>query len=330
MKRRGTFEISLALGLALSLLGLCGPAYAGDPLPDASVLAFARPKKAPAPPPVPTDLTLNGTINVATGSGLKIKAGKTTKAKDQKQWLIGSNPETTEIKIHATATLDYVKKGQMVEFSGNLVNNEKLSDKLKEFTIVARKGGKAAKNAVAKNDAAKDRPAAAAGGANAKADADEEPSLTVPEETKAGETKPAADGAAAGAKPEVAGPKTKVFGRVASVDSKSLTVTVGEKKIHADLVEIPTVNVEISSPQVIFDPNDKTKIKAIEGPGASGHLVSLTADDLSGAKIIVHGMGAESKKLGNQCLAKDMDITLARPLTGKKPTEPPKKAVAGK
>jgi hypothetical protein len=324
MKRRLALKSFVLAGLAVTAVAFLGNARAGEPLPSDSVLAYARNNRAPKPPAPPkiSPVTLNGTIRAATPNGLKINASKTSKTTNQKPWFVASKTDT-EVTIHGTATLDYVRKGQTIEFTAQLVNNEKLSEKLKEFTIVARKGGKAKKNDIAKNDA-KDHPAGAAGaGADAaKADADSEPSLGVPEDSK-----PAANAAVAGGKPEVVGPKTKILAKIATVDAKSLTVTAGERTIHIDLVEIPTINVEISDPVVIPDTKDSTKIR-IEGPGPSGHLVSLMAEDLVGAKIIVHGTGAETK-IASLCEAKDMDITLSKPLTGKKPlAAQPSKSVA--
>ena len=43
----------------------------------------------------------------------------------------------------------------------------------------------------------------------------------------------------------------------------------------------------------------------------------MMASDLVGAKIVVHGTAAESKQ-GNQCMAKSIEVTLAKPLTGSK------------
>jgi len=120
-----------------------------------------------------------------------------------------------------------------------------------------------------------------------------------------------------GGKPEVAtgGPKTKIVGRIATRNQNSLTLTCGERTIHADLADMPTIHVEISNPKVV----QKGSKVEIQGPGGSGHLVSLTPNDLIGSKIIVRGTGAESKS-GNECVARNIEITLAAPLTGKKPT----------
>jgi hypothetical protein len=54
-----------------------------------------------------------------------------------------------------------------------------------------------------------------------------------------------------------------------------------------------------------------------QGAGGSGRLVTVTAGDMVGSKIVVGGTAAESKS-GNQCMAKTIEITLATPLTGKK------------
>ena len=111
------------------------------------------------------------------------------------------------------------------------------------------------------------------------------------------------------------GPKTKIVGRIAARDAKSLTVTSGERTLHVDLAEMPTIHVEISDPKVV---RSGSKIE-IQGQGASGRLVSLTPNDLAGAKIVARGTAVESKS-GNECVARIIEITLALPLTGKKPT----------
>ncbi len=101
-------------------------------------------------------------------------------------------------------------------------------------------------------------------------------------------------------------------------EKKSLTVTCGQRTIHVDLADIPTINVEIFLSDVKLVPDTKDKSKSrIEGNGVSGHLVPIITGDLDGAKIVVHGTGSESKQ-GNQCAAKSIEVTLAKPLTGNK------------
>jgi hypothetical protein len=43
----------------------------------------------------------------------------------------------------------------------------------------------------------------------------------------------------------------------------------------------------------------------------------MTVADLVGAKIVAHGTGAEGPQ-GNQCMARNIVVTLAKPLTGTK------------
>jgi hypothetical protein len=305
MKRLSALRILFALGLAVFIVQFAGFAVAGEQLPDASELAYASPRR-PKPPPTPTmsDVTLTGTITTTATNGMTLNASKSG-SKQKTKWFVAAQTDA-DITIHGTATLEYLRKGQTVEFTAQLVNNEKLADKLKELTIVARKSG-AARNEAAKIAAAKDR---AAGAAATKTAPGGEASLSVPEDYK-----PTSKDAPAGSKADAVGEKTKIFGRVATIDGNRFTMSMGERTIHVELIEIPTINVEIDGPVVISDPKTTSKIK-IEGPGASGKLVTLTGDDLIGAKIVVKGHAAELKT-NRQCAAKSMDITLAKPLTVK-------------
>ncbi len=126
------------------------------------------------------------------------------------------------------------------------------------------------------------------------------------------------------------GAKTKTLGRVESIDGKSLSVSAGERTIHLDLADEPTIKVELTDPKIIPDKNNDIPKTKIEGSGPGGKLVSLTAADLVDAKIIVHGTGTETKT-DKQCAAKSIDVTLATPLTGKTSASPAvKKALADK
>ena len=276
-------------------------------------------------PPTVGDVTLTGVIDALQPNGLKIKASKDNKSKDRKDWFVTSKADT-EFTIRGTAAVDYVRKGQLVEFSGQIVEGEKVADKPKEdkiagtvddLTIVSRKRG----SATVKKGSAKDAAGSGPSGdriAAPKADADSETTLTVPDDdakTKAG------DGDAPAAKPKAAagGPKTKFVGKIAACDEKSITVTSGQRTIHLDLAEVPTINVELADPKLVQDPKDKSKYK-IEGTGATGRLVTMTGSDLVGSKIMVHGRGVESKSNNDkECLAKSIEVTLMAPLTGSKP-----------
>ena len=125
-------------------------------------------------------------------------------------------------------------------------------------------------------------------------------------------------GAPAAKSKAVAGGVKTIVGKIASIDEKRLTVTSGQRTIHFELADILTIKVELSDPKMIQNDKDILKSK-IEGPGASGHLVSLLASDLVGSKILVRGTGAESKS-GKQCTAKTIEVTLKTPLKGQKPT----------
>jgi hypothetical protein len=319
MKRCSTIGSCLLLGLSLFAFEFTERVLAGEPLPDASVVAYrgTRPPKQPAQPKV-SEVTLNGVINEVQANGLTIKAGKTSRSRDQKQWLVMAQSATTEFTIRGMATVDYLRRGQNVEFSGQIekvadkANEEKTADKVKELTIFSRKSEALA----AKKGGAKDRAAdsnVAGGRIEApKPDKDSEPTLSAPDNTKPeagneGESTVAASG-----------PKTKIVGRIASYDEKGLTVTAGQRTIHVDLAAIPTINVDLSlsDPKVVPDTKDKSKSR-IEGKGSSAHLFPLLVSDLVGSKILVNGMAAETKT-ASQCAATRIDVTLAKPLTGTK------------
>jgi fructose-specific phosphotransferase system component IIB len=120
------------------------------------------------------------------------------------------------------------------------------------------------------------------------------------------------------AKHEAVAGKTKIVGRIERCDGKSLTVTRGQQTIHVDLADIPTINVELSDLKLVQDSKDSSKNR-VEGKGASGHAVSILVSDLVGAKIVVQGTAAETKSK-RQCMAKSIEVTLAKPLTSKKST----------
>jgi len=379
MKSCSSFKICFLLGLSLSAIEFPQRAIAADPLPDASVVAYASYKKQAKPPPPPkvSDVTLTGRINAVQANGLMITAGTTSKARNQAKWLVVSAADT-EVNIHATATLDYLRAGQTIEFSGQIIKGDKAADKpTEEKSADASKDEKATDKPKddkvakqAKDDKAGDKPKdekvadktkeekvadtveeltifshkgdankarvkdhaadPGVGGARvkpAKPETDSEKPLA-----ESGDSK-SATGAASPAKAKTdasaAAAKTKIVGRIAACDAKSLTVTAGERTIHLDLADTPTIYVELSNPKITPDTADIKKTK-IEGAGSNGHLVSLLASNLIGAKIVVHGMGQETRS-AKQCGAKTIDVTISTPLTGKTSTStPPKKAVADK
>jgi hypothetical protein len=322
------------LGLSFSAFGVAQRVIAGEPLPDASVVAYRGRPPAPPPQPKVSEVTLTGVVKAVQSNGLKIKASKTSKSKDQKDWFVLSMADTTEFTIRGTATADYLHSGQIVIFSGQIVKDEKAAEKAKEeklaakvdeSTIISRKGGV---SHLKKGDA-KDQAAAAGGGrvTAPASEADPETDLAASDSKK-----PKADhGGAPAAKSKAASgsPEEKILGRIATCDEKSLTVTSGQRTIHVDLAETPTIHVVLSDPKLIPNAKDASKSR-IEGKGAGGHVVKMMVSDLVGAKIVVHGTGVESKS-GNECMAKSIKVTLAKPLAGDKHASPdPKKTVAEK
>jgi hypothetical protein len=322
MKPPSNFVVCSLWVLLFSALDISDRVTASERMPDASLIAYRarRPNLNAANPPLKYfDVALTGVIDAFRANGLMIKAGKTSRAKDQKEWLAIVQSGRTEITIHAVATLDYVRHGQTVEFNGRIVTHEtdkgkeeKVAERVKELTIVARKAGAS----VTKNAAAKDTTVHATDPGITddrikapKSDTEAESTLTPPDDSQAvnGDKNDALAG----------GPQAKIVGRIESHDDKSLTVTCGQRTIHVDLAEIPTINVELFDARVTPDSSKDPAKSKIEGTGISGRLVPMDASDLIGAKIVVRGLGAESKS-GNQCLAKTIVVTLAKPLVGKK------------
>lgn len=335
MNKRSAIRIGFLLGLfAVWGFEAIGYAAAGEPLPDASWLAVrgrGRPQKQQQPK-VSSDMTLTGVIDNVLPTGLVVKEDKSKRGKgqkDQKEWLVVAQSGSTEFTIRGTATLDYLRKGQTVEFVGRTVpgedkaKGEKLDGKLKELTIVSRKGGSSLLN----KDAAKHHAAAPGLG---RIEAPKEDTDLGVNPAEGGDAAPADKKGGKAAKPEpvAAGPQGKLTGRIAAHDEKSITVTVGARTIHIDLVEIPTINVELSDPKLVPDAKDSSKSR-IEGKGSNGHLVAITAGELKGAKIVAHGSAVQSKS-GNECMANSILVTLATPLTGKKPTSESKKTALDK
>jgi len=302
MQRCCTIGMCLILVIAFSTFGAVDCGIAGEPLPNASMVAY---RSHPPPPAKLSEVTLTGTILAAAPNGLTIKASKTNRARNQKQWFVVlSQSGSAEVTIHGTATPDYLRHGQIVEFNGQIVEKEKVAEKVNELTIVAYQRGSSPFNRAG----AKDRAAAPGVGGRleaSKPEADPE-ILALADDAKAGD----------GDRPKASAgvPMTKIVGRIASYDKTGLTLTSGPRTIHAELAEVPTIHVEIFNPKVV---QNGSKVE-IQGAGASGHMVSLTPNDLTGARIVVHGAGAESRS-GSECVARTVEITLARPLTGKRP-----------
>src|SRR5271157_2339124 len=130
MERRSLLEICLLLGLSISAFEVAESAIASEPLPDASVVAY-KGSKAPKQPaqPKPSPVTLTGVIETVKANGLTIKAGKTGASKNQQEWLVFAQSDSTTFTIRGTATPDYLRKGQTVEFNGQLDADEKNADK---------------------------------------------------------------------------------------------------------------------------------------------------------------------------------------------------------
>ncbi len=323
MKRRYAIGMCFLLGLSVLAIKTAVRVVAGEPLPDASVLArgYSRPRnQKPPEQPTTSEVTLTGVIDNVRSNGLMIKASKSSKGKDQKEWLVFAQSDSSEFTIRGTAMPEYLRKGQNIELSGQIVSGEKgdkakedkVADKVKELTVFSRKGALAAPKKVGEKD-----PAVVPGLGRieaAKPAADPEAALTAPDEAKS-------KGGKSAAKHEAVanGPKEKIIGRIEKYDEKGLTVARGQQTIHVDLVDLPTINVELCDPKLIPDTKDISKSR-IEGKGMNGHVVSLLAGDLVGAKIVVQGTATETKS-EHQCTAKSIDITLAKPLTGKKSTK---------
>ena len=323
MKRRISIGVCLLFGLSVLAFEVGGRGIAEEALPDASVVAYwaHRPPNPPVPPRI-SEVTLTGIIYDLQPAGLTITAGKTSRSKNQKQWIVLAPSDTTALTIHGTATLDFMRTGQIVEFSSQIVSDEKgvnkakaekVADKIDELTIVFRKGGAAARNKGGTKDAAA-KPGVAARIAAPKPAADPETILMSSDDS---DSKADDSGKPAATHETVAnGAKRKIVGRIERCDAKNLMVTCGQRTLHVDLAEVPTIHVELSNLKLVQDGKDASKSR-IEGKGASGHLAPVMVSDLIGSKIVVEGTAVETKS-SRQCTAKSIEITLAKPLSGKK------------
>lgn len=328
MQRQYSTGMCFLLGLAFWTFGAGELSIAGEPLPDASVLAYRgrRSHKPPAQPKI-SEVTLTGTITDVQSGGLTIKASKTSTSKNQKQWRVSAQSDTTSFTIHGTATPDYLRKGHVIEFSAQIVSSDKTADKpkeektadrVKELTIIARKGRAASKKGGTKEKGHAVDPGIAGNRVEMPKPATD---LDLSSEESANSSNPTSGNAAApAAKVASIASTTKITGRIAAISGSDLTVTCGERTIHVELSSIPTINVEISGPKVVSDSKDESRVR-IEGPGASGHLVTIEGSDMVGAKIVASGTAAETKSR-RQCAAKSIEVTLTKPLTGKKPISP--------
>jgi hypothetical protein len=302
MKARFSIVSGLILGLTLADCLLGTAVRADESLPDASVVAFANHKsgkRSSGPkqtPPKVSEVTLTGVVDAVQANGLAIKAGKSTKGKDQKTWLVmpGQNVEVT---IDGTATVDYLKKGQIVQFEGQVLNNEEVAGKLNELTVLDKKSSAALTAKVAARDHVKE--VAGGGGgriAAPKEDADSDALIGPDDSKKKGDAKASAKSDAA-----ASGLKTKIVGKIESRTDKGFTVASGSRTLKVELSDSPTINVQLSDPKMVQ----------------------------VGARIVVHGTAAESKQ-GNQCMAKTIVVTLATPLSGKGTLPEKKKEPAAK
>jgi hypothetical protein len=313
MKRRSLLGNLLVWGLLLVGFDAVAPAWADEPLPDASVLATRGHRHKPQQPKI-SDVTLTGTITGVQSSGLLIKASKSSRSKNQKQWLVLAQSDSTQFTIHGTAMPEYLRAGQLVEFNARIVaaesadgkpKEEKTAEPLEELTIIARKAG-AASNKGGKDYAI--NPGIGGRIETPKPQANSETAVEPPDDSPQPST-------SSGDAPS--GPKTKITGRIAAIKDRKFTVTCGERTIQAELSLIPTINVEISGPKLVPDSKDRTKLK-IEGPGSSGRLVPVLGSELIDAKIVVQGRAAVTKSW-RRCSARSIDVTLASPLAGNKP-----------
>ena len=189
------------------------------------------------------------------------------------------------------------------------VKEEKVADKVAELTIISRRGGTSLAKKSGANDHAVD-PGIGARIQVPQSEIDPEIISILPDDS---ESKVDNGGKPAAKHKAAVGPKTKIVGRIERCDTKSLTVTCGQSTIHVDLADIPTIYVDLSDPKLV---HDSTKIR-VEGTGASGHMVTMLASDLVGSKIVVRGTAVETKS-SRQCAAKSIEVTLTKPLTGKR------------
>jgi hypothetical protein len=354
MERRTWIGLCLFLGLYVHPYPIAERVVAGEPLPDDTFVAYKESKPAKQPPqPKPSPIYLSGAIQSVQADGLKIKGGKTSDAKNQQEWLVYAQSESTSFTIRGTATPDYLRKGQTVEFSGQLATNEqadskgdknvaeergavkaiepkvteeKIVDKVAALTVFSRKVGAVKKSST--TDHVSKTPRRGSRSESSKAAKDSQTTSAAPTEStaKAETTAKAVETPTFVTKATGPGAKSKIVGRIESSDGKSFTVTAGHQKIHAELADAPTINVELSDPTFVSDSKGGSN-NMVEGTGPSGKLVSMLASELVNAKIVVRGMGLETSS-DKRCAAKSIVITLATPLTGAKPTTTETKKLA--
>ena len=240
MKRQSLIGTCLLLGLSVSTCEVGERVIAGEPLPDVSMLAYwagfgggggggrgaggesgggnrQRPNQNPQMQQQPkiSEVTLTGIVNDVQSSGLTINAtctSATSKSKEQKIWLVTGKPGA-DFTIRGTATLSYLRKGQTIEFKGQIISEEsvadakggkkkaakveKIADAVDQLTIVSRMGGAS----LLKKDGTKANAADAGGGGRIEApkeDTDSTTTLSVPDDEPKADTakaKPAAGAA---------------------------------------------------------------------------------------------------------------------------------------
>ncbi len=295
MKTNASLGLRLALCFSVVVITAQIVAAPFEPLPDASIVAKggkkpssnkqSQPKQAK-----PTEVTLTGTIKeiLPGGGGINVNAKKSPKDKSPKDWTIAPNAEARVI-VKGTATVDYLRVGRIVEFTGKIRGDDTLDGKLKELTVVekvvAKKGGSA--NARAANQ----------GVGGTRIEAPKEASDVAEDDPT---EKPLDAKAAPKGDPTVIGPEKSIAGKIVKCSDKEISVASAGRIIVVQLADMPTINVLLNNPK----------------------LVQV------GAHIVAVGVGLEEKSGGNKCLARELTITLAEPLHGTKSASSTKKVAA--
>lgn len=276
-----------------------------DGLPPDAMLAKKsgkRPKKKSKPPKI-ENLSLSGTIEIVQANALKFKTDKSSKSSNGKggknaggqEWIVYPQPNTT-VEIDATATLDYLHKGQIIEFTG-LLSGDTIAGSVESLTIVPKHGhalgidgkpGKAKDEGIGGGRIAPPKPIV---DPDLDVAADDTTTTTTTTATDAGTSKPKA--VAAPTRRTKSSVKTSITAKIVSCNDKALEVEAGSRKIHLTLSDIPTIQVVLDDPRLVAP----------------------------GAKVAVQGRGYRAKS-GNVCQADSLKVTLIEPLAAKKKPTP--------
>ena len=246
-----------AFSVGCAVLGLCAVFCCADAVQGGR-------RRPPPPPPKPPQLvpvTLDGIIESATPDEIVMVVNAPSKDKKKKpdknaprgKWIVAFQT-TTKLTVTGEAKPDYLRTGQMVQFTGS-VEGKEVKDEVKELHVISIHAGSHSSPA----------------------------------------SKPAAKLADAAA-PAPEGAPDKISGRL-------------DKFLEKD----NKWSVHVGGKSVLFRLADSVKIKVTLSNGKR-----IRAGDT----VTVQGKMVKGKQ--GSCVADDVKVTLAAPLTGPKKTKPAK------